>query len=156
MRKPILIKANPYKKAIVIFSFDPTKKNKNPKSLFKNIFNKKPFNNGDTDYYKTYIESYFDGTRDKNSNDWEGRTYLLGGHCIILINEYFHSKLDSKLVNTVAHEAVHVFNDIANNINLEVNYHGDSTKFVNDEHQAYFIGWLSEEIYKYMETPKLK
>ena len=153
MRKPKLIRVNPYNRAVVVFSFKCGKEKVNPKKLFNNVLNQDPFKKSEVDFYKTYIERYFDGSDQDDA--WEGRTYCLtGGHAIMLINENLLTTTKDWFT-TFPHEAVHIFNNVANNLGLEVNYHGDSSRLVNDEHQAYFVGWLCGELYEYMQQPKL-
>lgn len=51
--------------------------------------------------------------------------------------------------DTVAHEAVHV-------VNRAFRHAGQSLDIINDEHQAYFTGWIVGEINKAYETYKKK
>jgi hypothetical protein len=75
-----------------------------------------------------------------------GLSQQRGGHTLIIINVGRHKKIFKKIfeieiIGTITHEAVHACNTIFNQkgIKLDVD---------NDEPQAYFIEYITKEIYK--------
>lgn len=104
---------------------------------------------------KTFNLSKF-GDIEEEFNGCNGITYYLIKNLsddklcmLVILNVESLSKYDDdQAINTIAHEAFHVTNEMLNYCGVEFNAHGN-------ESYAYLIGWVAQCIYKtYVKTKK--
>ncbi len=70
--------------------------------------------------------------------------YLIDGfHYIVLAVNTTENDNQAYLVDTIAHEAIHVLTRIFKHASIQLD-------LVNDEPQAYLTGWVAGELYKFV------
>lgn len=91
---------------------------------------------------KEAINKKFDGSID-NKSDFCAQTDSRKNHFLVIFNmkNIKIEKDESDLIETIAHEALHLTSFIFNR-------KGILPDTDNDEPQAYLLGWLSAQIYK--------
>ena len=72
--------------------------------------------------------------------DFSGHTYGLNNQYLIILNKKY-LKNELHIVSTISHEAFHVTNMLFKRI-------GAVPDIDNDEHQAYLLSWIVEQVYK--------
>jgi len=85
---------------------------------------------------ETYAHTYYD----------EGREQQLDSVLYLYINPFY--KKQNITQGVIAHEAVHVVNRLFHHL-------GIYTEELNDEHQAYLVGWVVDEMNKFLKELKL-